>query len=382
MPSSSPVPILSHNSSRAVASSVRSAQPADSSLSRPISVGLRRSSDDEEEDGFVTAASATTPHRADADTAPDSSPSAASPPSPSTESHLALHLNALALASPPKPVSSLTSLLSSSVSSSTSPPTSGSPADVISPTLVSEQLLALYEQTLHKVFVLRSNERLLSAQSGQLLKALQAEEALLNALNATLRRIRHEHKKLLGRITSPRWEVRHHYHMTCMEHSLGHRQPHVMDVAEMLPGHLRLYAIARCHALVKRQMTGGVMRAKGERNSAAEQIKEGYRQLRETRAEIKELGRLLEAMNAKTHLLSSADDQQRLDSVVRKHKRQLSTISSNASAKQAMKGAPAVRSGLGAAGGAEGTPGRGRDGTGPLRLWPVRPTRPASACAT
>ena len=34
------------------------------------------------------------------------------------------------------------------------------------------------------------------AQSGQLLKALQAEEALLNALNATLRRIRHQHKKL------------------------------------------------------------------------------------------------------------------------------------------------------------------------------------------
>ena len=344
MPGSTSVPILSHNSSRAIASSVRSAQPADSSLSRTISVGLRRLSDDEEEDGFVTAASATTSHRSDVDAATaDSALSAASPPSPSTESQLALSLNALALASPPKPVSSLSSLLSSSASSSTSPLTSGSAADVISPTLLSEQLLTLYEQTLHKVFVLRSNERTLSAQSGQLLKALQAEEALLNALNATLRRIRHEHKKLLGRITSPRWEVRHHYHMTCMEHSLGHRQPHVMDVAEMLPGHLRLYAIARCHALVKRQMTGGVMRAKGERNSAAEQIKEGYRQLRETRGEIKELGRLLEAMNSKTHLLSSQDDQQRLDSVVRKHKRQLSSISSNSISQAGHEGSTAQR---------------------------------------
>ena len=142
-------------------------------------------------------------------------------------------------------------------------------------------------------------ERLLSSQSGQLLKALQAEESLLLTLNATLKRVRHEHKKLLSRILAPRWEVRHHYHMTCMEHSLGHRQPHVMDVAEMLPGHLRLYAIARCHAIVKRGMTGGVMRAKAERNSAADQIKEGYRQLRETRSEMKELTRLVESQKAR-----------------------------------------------------------------------------------
>ena len=334
MPSSSPVPILSHNSSRASSSSLRSSQ---FEQSRTISLGLRRVGD-EDEDSTHSAGSSQTASPIDADHSPGASspPSAASPPSPSAASRLSLTLNALTLQSPPQTSSSsLSSLLAAQGPPSSSPPSSPTP---LHPALVSDQLLSLYETTLNKLFLLRSTERLLSSQSGQLLKALQAEEGQLTTLNSTLKRIRHQHKKLLGRITAPRWEVRHHYHMTCIEHSLGHRQPHVMDVAEMLPGHLRLYAIARCHALVKRGITGGVMRAKGERNSAADQIKEGYRQLRETRSEMKELGRLLEAMNAKTHLLSSEEEKQRLESILRKHKRQLASISSNASAKQAMKG--------------------------------------------
>ena len=264
--------------------------------------------------------------------------------SPSHASRLTLSLQKLALstASPPhnSSSSSLSTLLDPSLSSPTNASVSASPLDSspLASTLLSEQLLTLYEQTLHKLFLLRSTERLLSSQSGQLLKALQAEESLLLTLNGTLKRVRHEHKKLLSRILAPRWEVRHHYHMTCMEHSLGHRQPHVMDVAEMLPGHLRLYAIARCHAIVKRTMTSGVMRAKTERNSAADQIKEGYRQLRETRSEMKELTRLVEAMQAKTHLLSSDEEKQRLDAIIRKHKRQLSTISSSASANASYQG--------------------------------------------
>ena len=356
MPSSSPVPILSHSSSRASSSSHRSSQ---SEQPRTISLGLRRVGDEDEElHHHSGSAQAQSPNDADHSPGASSPPSAASPPSPSAASRLSLTLNALTLQSPPQTSSSsLSSLLAAQGTPSSSPPTDPTP---LHPALVSDQLLSLYETTLHKLFLLRSTERLLSSQSGQLLKALQAEESLLTTLNSTLKRIRHQHKKLLGRITAPRWEVRHHYHMTCIEHSLGHRQPHVMDVAEMLPGHLRLYAIARCHALVKRGITGGVMRAKGERNSAADQIKEGYRQLRETRSEMKEAGRLLEAMNAKTHLLSSGEEKQRLDAILRKHKRQLASISSNASAKQAMKGGgPGMRSSGGRSSGGEAGGGGG-----------------------
>jgi len=48
-----------------------------------------------------------------------------------------------------------------------------------------------------------------------------------------------------------------------------------MDVGEMLPGHLRLYALARCTSLVKKSLIYSMTRAKNERNNASEQIKEG-----------------------------------------------------------------------------------------------------------
>ena len=355
MPASTPVPIISHHSSRASASSVRSLQPIEPS--RTVSLGLRRSSAaNEEDDDEANTAASSPPSASSPSNSSDAlshsldSGSSSDATSPSHSSRLTLSLQKLTLstASPPhnSSSSSLSSLLDPSLASPTNASTSASPLDTspLASTLLSEQLLTIYEQTLHKLFLLRSTERLLSSQSGQLLKALQAEESLLLTLNGTLKRVRHEHKKLLSRILAPRWEVKHHYHMTCMEHSLGHRQPHVMDVAEMLPGHLRLYAIARCHAIVKRTMTSGVMRAKTERNSAADQIKEGYRQLRETRSEMKELTRLVEAMQAKTHLLSTEEERQRLDVIIRRHKRQLSTISSSASAKQAIKGVPGAGS--------------------------------------
>ena len=347
MPTSTPVPIISHHSSRASSSTVRSLQPIEPP--RTVSLGLRRSIGNDDDDDETSTAASSPPSASSPSNSSDAlsqsldSGGGVDASSPSHASRLTLSLQKLALstASPPHTsASSLSNLLDPSLSSPTHSSVSASPLDSspLASTLLSEQLLTLYEQTLHKLFLLRSTERLLSSQSGQLLKALQAEESLLLTLNGTLKRVRHEHKKLLSRILAPRWEVRHHYHMTCMEHSLGHRQPHVMDVAEMLPGHLRLYAIARCHAIVKRTMTSGVMRAKTERNSAADQIKEGYRQLRETRSEMKELTRLVEAMQAKTHLLSSDEEKQRLDAIIRKHKRQLSTISSSASAKQAIKG--------------------------------------------
>ena len=43
----------------------------------------------------------------------------------------------------------------------------------------------------------------------------------------------------------------------------------------MLPGHLRLYALARCTSLVKKSLIYSMTRAKNERNNASEQIKEG-----------------------------------------------------------------------------------------------------------
>jgi hypothetical protein len=224
-----------------------------------------------------------------------------------------------------------------------SSPTSSSTTAVLPSDLLSSQIVSLYEQTLQKLRQLREDERRLSAQSGQLLKALQNDEAIVTILNNSLKRIRTEHKNMLNRIAAPRWEVHHHYHMTCMEHSLGHRQPHVMDVAEMLPGHLRLYAISRCQALIKRGLSTSTSRAKAERNQAAAQIKEGYRQLRDVRQEKKELQKLIEAMNSRLHILSP-EEREKVDAIVR-HYRKQQAISNSSSGRSLLRATSAGLSG-------------------------------------
>jgi hypothetical protein len=61
-----------------------------------------------------------------------------------------------------------------------------------------------------------------------------------------------------------------------MEHALGHTQPHVMDVGEMLPGHLRLFASARRTVLLQKAMSFSLTRARNARNQASDTIKEVY----------------------------------------------------------------------------------------------------------
>ena len=57
--------------------------------------------------------------------------------------------------------------------------------------------------------------------SGSLLKRLQSEEQSTSSLSTVIKRYKNEHKKLLAKIANPKWEIAHHYHMTCIEHQLG-----------------------------------------------------------------------------------------------------------------------------------------------------------------
>jgi len=130
-----------------------------------------------------------------------------------------------------------------------------------------------------------------------------SEKKLMLTISETIRKVRHVRKKLLARIVSPRWEIPHHYHMTCCEHILGHTQPHVMDVGEMLPGHLRLFSHARRTTLFTKALIYSLARAKAERKNASEKIKEVYRELRRTRGELKEIDRAMASTQDKSHLL-------------------------------------------------------------------------------
>lgn len=170
---------------------------------------------------------------------------------------------------------------------------------------VAGQVTDMYTSMRERYKALQRTERDLSGQAGQLLNALQREEARAAKLSSTVRKIRHTRKKLLARIITPRWEVCHHYHMTCVEHGLGHTQPHVLEVGSMVPGHLRLFSYARLTILSQKTMIFSLNRSKTARESFSDKIKDVYRSLRLTRADIKDQEKLLNAMQQKSHLLPS-----------------------------------------------------------------------------
>lgn len=72
----------------------------------------------------------------------------------------------------------------------------------------------------------------------------------------------------------------------------SHRQPHVLDVAELLPGHLRIFSLARGSSLYKRALMYYSSKSKSDRNSVSESIQESYKRLREVRKEMKEIQRV------------------------------------------------------------------------------------------
>lgn len=160
-------------------------------------------------------------------------------------------------------------------------------------------LLSIYEQGLARQQQLRLLENQLSQAAGSTLNILQREERCGNVLSATVQRVRQTRKFLLSRITNPRWEVMHHYHTTALEHSLGRKQPNVMEVAEMLSGHLTLYAMARRTTLSQKALIFALNRAKKQRNEASERVKEIYKRLRDCRNEAREVEQLLDETRTK-----------------------------------------------------------------------------------
>lgn len=66
----------------------------------------------------------------------------------------------------------------------------------------------------------------------------------------------------------------------------------MLDVAELLPGHLRIFSLARGSSLYKRALMYYSSKSKSDRNSVSESIQESYKRLREVRKEMKEIQRV------------------------------------------------------------------------------------------
>ena len=91
----------------------------------------------------------------------------------------------------------------------------------------------------------------------------------------------------------------------------SHRQPHVLDVAELLPGHLRIFSLARGSSLYKRALLYYSAKSKADRNSVSESIQESYKRLREVRKEMKDIQRLMDLMRERTKEMHIAQAAQR-----------------------------------------------------------------------
>ena len=79
----------------------------------------------------------------------------------------------------------------------------------------------------------------------------------------------------------------------------------MLDVAELLPGHLRIFSLARGSSLYKRALMYYSSKSKSDRNSVSESIQESYKRLREVRKEMKEIQRV-RAQTETTRLARSA----------------------------------------------------------------------------
>lgn len=71
-------------------------------------------------------------------------------------------------------------------------------------------------------------------------KSKEYSENILNKLND----IEDNRSKLLSSTDSPQWEIKHHFHILSFEHFRGNTQPHLMEIAEVLPKRLEIAAIA------------------------------------------------------------------------------------------------------------------------------------------
>ncbi len=144
-------------------------------------------------------------------------------------------------------------------------------------------------------------------EAGQLHKVLKTGEVRAAGFQSTVKKVNRKRKELLSKIKDPQWARPHHYHMTCIEHNLGHKQPHCMEVAEMIPGHLRLLAIGRAAVVHQKALQYSLERTKKDYDQAKERIFFVNRELGGVRKDIKEIEKLMDRLRKFSHLFPKSN---------------------------------------------------------------------------
>merc|ERR1712228_893549 len=107
----------------------------------------------------------------------------------------------------------------------------------------------LYLSATASVIHLRKQHRYLSSFAEQLSREGLIRNKLSDCILNTLHNIEEQRKNLLNKIESPSWEIKHHFHILSFEHFRGNQQPHLLEIAEVLPSRLQIAAISHSSTL-------------------------------------------------------------------------------------------------------------------------------------
>merc|ERR1712129_652050 len=113
-----------------------------------------------------------------------------------------------------------------------------------------DSIIDLYLSATASVIHLRKTHRFLSSFAEQLSREGLLRNKLSDSILSTLQNIEEQRKNLLNKIESPSWEIKHHFHILSFEHFRGNQQPHLLEIAEVLPSRLQIAGIS--HASTKR----------------------------------------------------------------------------------------------------------------------------------
>jgi len=105
-------------------------------------------------------------------------------------------------------------------------------------------IISLYISAGNNIISLRKQHRTLSLFAEQLSREGQIRNKLSDSILNTLHNIEEQRKNLLNVIESPSWEIKHHFHILSFEHFRGNQQPHLLEIAEVLPSRLQIAAIS------------------------------------------------------------------------------------------------------------------------------------------
>eukprot|EP01083_Nonionella_stella_P075102 203956_1 len=111
-------------------------------------------------------------------------------------------------------------------------------------------IIDLYISATDNVLLLRKQHGDLSSFAFELSREGQLRNTRSDLILSTLHNIDEQRKNLLNKIESPSWEIKHHFHILSFEHFRGNQQPHLLEIAQVLPSRLQIAAISH-HSTLK-----------------------------------------------------------------------------------------------------------------------------------